>query len=37
VESVLDGDPDGRARRIEFARRHTWQERFDTVRATLGF
>ncbi|HXV13957.1 MAG TPA: glycosyltransferase [Candidatus Krumholzibacteria bacterium] len=37
VESVLDGDPGGRADRVAFAREHTWTKRFEAVRATLGF
>ena len=37
VESVLDGDPSGRAARVAFAREHTWPKRFETVRAVLGF
>lgn len=37
VESVLDGDPAGRAGRVAFARRHTWPQRFETVRGVLGF
>ncbi len=37
VESVLDGDPGGRAARVAFAPAHTWSKRFETVRATLGF
>jgi glycosyltransferase involved in cell wall biosynthesis len=37
VESVLDGDPAGRAARVAFARENAWPQRFATVRATLGF
>ncbi len=37
VASLLDGDPDGRAARVAFAREHTWPQRFATVRAVLGF
>lgn len=37
VESVLDGDPAGRAARVAFAREHTWPRRFQTVRGVLGF
>ncbi len=37
VESVMDGDPSGRAARVAFAREHTWPKRFETVRKVLGF
>ena len=37
VESVLDGNPGGRLGRIEFAQRHTWSQRFQTIRSVLGF
>ena len=37
VESVLDGNPAGRAARVAFARENAWPQRFATVRATLGF
>jgi len=37
VGAVLDGDPAGRERRIAFARRHTWSQRFEAVRSVLRF
>jgi glycosyltransferase involved in cell wall biosynthesis len=37
VASVADGDPDGRAARVAFAREHTWPKRFETVRKVLAF